>query len=321
MPTSEIPAVPQWASARSGARIAYNAPHPTSQEVCMGLLDGKVAIVTGAGGGIGREHALALSREGASVVVNDLGGARDGTGAATSMADAVVEEIRSAGGEAVANHDDVSTVAGGENILASALSAFDRVDVLVNNAGILRDKSFANTSEEMWDIVVKVHLKGTYCVTHAVYRHMKESGQGGVVINTSSTSGLNGNFGQCNYGAAKAGIAGFSRCLAIEGVKYGIRVFILAPVALTRLTDDLPGFQDESLKAKMNPGLVSPLVVYLASDLSKEYTGKTFFVGGGRIAEMKVVTHTGVTKDEDGGLWTPEEVASRMKAGDILLPD
>jgi NAD(P)-dependent dehydrogenase (short-subunit alcohol dehydrogenase family) len=287
----------------------------------MGLLDGKVAIVTGAGGGIGREHALALSREGASVVVNDLGGARDGTGAASSMADAVVEEIRSAGGEAVANYDDVSTVAGGQSILASALSSFDRVDVLVNNAGILRDKSFANTSEEMWDIVVKVHLKGTYCVTHAVYRHMKESGQGGVVINTSSTSGLNGNFGQCNYGAAKAGIAGFSRCLAIEGVKYGIRVFILAPVALTRLTDDLPGFQDESLKAKMDPGLVSPLVVYLASDLSKEYTGKTFFVGGGRIAEMKVVTHTGVTKQEDGGLWTPEEVASRMKAGEILLPD
>jgi NAD(P)-dependent dehydrogenase (short-subunit alcohol dehydrogenase family) len=287
----------------------------------MGLLDGKVAIVTGAGGGIGREHVLALSREGASVVVNDLGGARDGTGSASSKADAVVEEIRAAGGEAVANHDDVSTVAGGENILASALSAFDRADVLVNNAGILRDKSFANTSEEMWDIVVKVHLKGTYCVSHAVYRHMKESGQGGVIINTSSTSGLNGNFGQCNYGAAKAGIAGFSRCLAIEGVKYGVRVFVLAPVALTRLTDDLPGFQDESLKAKMDPGLVSPLVVYLASDLSKDYTGKTFFVGGGRIAEMKVVTHTGVTKALDGGLWTPEEVASRMRAGDILLPD
>ena len=282
--------------------------------------DGRVAVITGAGGGLGKTYALQLASRGASVVVNDLGGARDGTGAAPSKALAVVEEIRAAGGEAVANHDDVSTVAGGENILASALSAFDRADVLVNNAGILRDKSFANTSEEMWDIVVKVHLKGTYCVTHAVYRHMKESGQGGVVINTSSTSGLNGNFGQCNYGAAKAGIAGFSRCLAIEGVKYGVRVFVLAPVALTRLTDDLPGFQDESLKAKMNPGLVSPLVVYLASDLSKEYTGKTFFVGGGRIAEMKVVTHTGVTKDEDGGLWTPEEVASRMKAGDILLP-
>ena len=285
-------------------------------------LDGKVAIVTGAGAGLGRAHALLLASRGAKVVVNDLGGAMDGSGQGSATpAEKVVEEIKAAGGEAVANYEDVSTVAGGQNILASALSSFDRVDVLVNNAGILRDKSFANTSEEMWDIVVKVHLKGTYCVTHAVYRHMKESGQGGVVINTSSTSGLNGNFGQCNYGAAKAGIAGFSRCLAIEGVKYGIRIFILAPVALTRLTDDLPGFQDESLKAKMDPGLVSPLVVYLASDLSKEYTGKTFFVGGGRIAEMKVVTHTGVTKEEDGGLWTPEEVASRMRAGEILLPD
>jgi len=286
----------------------------------MGLLDGKVAIVTGAGGGIGREHALALAAEGAAVVVNDLGGARDGSGAGTAMADQVAEEIRKAGGEAAISYDDVSTVEGGQNILKSALDAFDRVDVLVNNAGILRDKSFANTSEDMWDIVVKVHLKGTYCVTHAVYNHMKQAAQGGVIINTSSTSGLNGNFGQCNYGAAKAGIAGFSRCLAIEGKKYGIRVFILAPVALTRLTDDLPGFQDDSLKAQMNPSLVSPLVVYLASDLAKDQSGKTFFVGGGRIAEMKVVTHTGITKAENDGLWTAKEIAEKMRPGDILLP-
>ncbi|TMA32145.1 MAG: SDR family NAD(P)-dependent oxidoreductase, partial [Deltaproteobacteria bacterium] len=180
----------------------------------MGVLDGKVAIVTGAGGGIGREHALALSREGASVLVNDLGGARDGTGKGHNMADHVVEEIRKAGGEAAANYDDVSTVEGGRKILKSALDAFERVDILVNNAGILRDKSFANTAEDMWDIVVKVHLKGTYCVTHPVWNHMKDRGHGGVVINTSSTSALNGNFGQCNYGAAKCGIAGFSRCLA-----------------------------------------------------------------------------------------------------------
>jgi NAD(P)-dependent dehydrogenase (short-subunit alcohol dehydrogenase family) len=287
----------------------------------MGLLDGKVAIVTGAGGGLGRCHALALAGEGAAVVVNDLGGARDGTGTGTSMADAVVEEIRSAGGEAVANYDDVSRVSGGEGILASALKAYDRVDVLVNNAGILRDKSFANTSEDLWDIVVKVHLKGTFCVTKAVYGHMKDSGRGGVVVNTSSTSGLNGNFGQTNYGAAKAGIAGFSRCLAMEGVKYGIRVFILAPVALTRLTEDLPGFDaDQKLRARMDPKYVSPLVVFLASDLSKDMTGKTFYVGGGRIAEMRVVTHTGVTKTEDGGLWTAEEIARRMKPGEILLP-
>ncbi len=287
----------------------------------MGLLDGKVAIVTGAGGGIGREHALSMAREGAAVVVNDLGGARDGTGAGHAMADQVVDRIRAEGGEAVANYDDVASVEGGRRILNAALDAFERVDVLVNNAGILRDKSFTNTSEDLWDVVVKVHLKGTYCVTHAVYGHMKERGEGGVIINTSSTSGLNGNFGQCNYGAAKAGIAGFSRCLAIEGKRYGIRVFILAPVALTRLTDDLPGFQDEALKARMDPKLVSPLVSYLASDLSAEHTGRTFYVGGGRIAEMKVVTHTGVTKSEDGGLWSPREVAERMKPGEILLPE
>ncbi len=287
----------------------------------MGLLDGKVVIVTGAGGGLGREHALALAVEGASVLVNDLGGARDGTGDGHSMADQVVEEIRSAGGEAAANYDSVTTVEGGKNILKSALDAFERVDVVVNNAGILRDKSFANTTEDFWDIVVEVHLKGTYCVTHAVYNHMKQSGEGGGIINTSSTSGLNGNFGQANYGAAKAGIAGMTRCIAIEGPKYGIRAFILAPVALTRLTDDLPGFQDEKLKARMAPGLVSPLVVYLASDLSVEHNGKTFFVGGGRIAEMKVITHTGVTKGEAGGLWTAGEIAEKMKAGEILLPD
>jgi NAD(P)-dependent dehydrogenase (short-subunit alcohol dehydrogenase family) len=284
------------------------------------MLDGKVAIVTGAGGGIGREHALALAREGASVLVNDLGGARDGSGKGHNMADHVVDEIRHAGGEAAVNYDDVSTVQGGQNILKSALDAFERVDILVNNAGILRDKSFANTTEDMWDIVVKVHLKGTYCVTHAVWNHLKDAGHGGVVINTSSTSGLNGNFGQCNYGAAKAGIAGFSRCLAIEGKKYGIRVHILAPVALTRLTEDLPGF-DEKMKVQLNPALVSPLIVYLASDQAKELTGKTFFVGGGRIAEMKVVTYTGVTKKEEGGLWTAKEIAEAMKPGAILMPE
>ena len=226
----------------------------------MGLLDGKVAIVTGAGGGLGREHALALAKEGAAVVVNDLGGARDGTGSGHTMADAVVKEIKDAGGEAVANHDSVVTVEGGQSILKSALDAFEKVDIVVNNAGILRDKSFANTTEDLWDVVVQVHLKGTYCVTHAVYNHMKKRGQGGVIINTSSTSGLNGNFGQANYGAAKAGIAGLSRCLAIEGQKYGIRVYILAPVALTRLTSDLPGFDDAKLQARMDPKQVSPLV-------------------------------------------------------------
>ena len=285
----------------------------------MGLLDGKVAIVTGAGGGIGREHALALSREGAAVLVNDLGGARDGTGKGSNMADAVVEEIKKTGGEAAANYADVSTVQGGQSILKSALDAFERVDVLINNAGILRDKSFANTTEDMWDIVVKEHLKGTYCVTSAVYGYLKEASHGGVIINTSSTSGLNGNFGQCNYGAAKAGIAGFSRCLAIEGVKYGVRVFVLAPVAHTRLTSDLPGIGE--MQEQLAPGLVSPLIVYLASDLSKDHTGKTFYVGGGRIAEMKVITHEGVTKTDEGGLWSPEEIAAQMQPGEILFSE
>jgi len=287
----------------------------------MGLLDGKVAIVTGSGGGIGREHALALSKAGAALVINDLGGARDGTGAGQSMADQVVAEIKAASGEAVANYETVATVEGANSIVKTALDAFDKVDIVVNNAGILRDKSFAKMTDDMWDIVIAVHLRGTYCVTHAAYNHMKDRGEGGVIINTSSTSGLNGNFGQCNYGAAKAGIAGLTRCLAIEGKKYGIRAFILAPVALTRLTDDLPGFDDEKLKARMSPAVISPLVVYLASDLSKDQTDKTFFVGGGRIAEMKVVTCDGITKAEEGGLWTPEEIASKMAPGEILMAE
>jgi NAD(P)-dependent dehydrogenase (short-subunit alcohol dehydrogenase family) len=286
----------------------------------MGLLEGKVVIVTGAGGGIGREHALALAKEGAAIVVNDLGGARDGTGAGHTMAEKVVAEIKKAGGEAAANFDDVSSMDGARRILKTALDSFDRVDAVVNNAGILRDKSFANMTEDLWDIVVKVHLRGTFCVSQVVYAHMKERGEGGVIVNTSSTSGLNGNFGQTNYGAAKAGIFGLSRCLSIEGQKYGIRCFILAPVALTRLTEDLPGFDAEKMKEAMSPALVSPLVTYLVSDLSKGINGTTFFVGGGRIAEMRMVTHTGVTKKEDGGRWSAKEIAAKMKAGDILMP-
>jgi len=287
----------------------------------MALLDGKVAIVTGSGGGIGREHALALAKAGAAVVVNDLGGARDGTGASQNMADQVVAEIKAAGGEAVANYDTVASIDGANSIVETALDAFDKVDIVVNNAGILRDKSFAKMDEDMWDIVIQVHLRGTFCVTHAAYNHMKDRGEGGVIINTSSTSGLDGNFGQCNYGAAKAGIAGFTRCLAIEGKKYGIRAFILAPIALTRMTDDLPIFSDEKLKARMTPAAISPLVTYLASDLSKDQTGKTFLVGGGRIAEMKVVTCDGITKEAEGGLWTPEEIASKMVPGEILMAE
>ena len=287
----------------------------------MGLLDGKVAIVTGAGGGLGREHALALAAEGAAVVVNDLGGSRDGSGSGAAMADQVADQIKAAGGEAAPNYDNVSTVDGGESILKSALDAFGQVDILINNAGILRDKSFAKTTEDLWDPVVAVHLKGTYCVTRPVFLHMKERGAGGVIINTSSTSGLNGNFGQCNYGAAKAGIAGFTRCLALEGQRYDIRCHILAPVAHTRLTEDLPGFDSDKAAAAYDPKLVSPLMVYLASDLAKEITGKTFLAGGGRIAEMKVITAEGLTKKEDGGLWSAAEIGEKMSAGEILLPE
>jgi NAD(P)-dependent dehydrogenase (short-subunit alcohol dehydrogenase family) len=287
----------------------------------MGLLDGKVVIITGAGGGIGRTHALAMAKEGAAIVVNDLGGSRDGSGEGTAMAQQVADEIKAAGGEAVANYDNVATVDGGEGILKTAIDTFGKVDVLINNAGILRDKSFGKMTEELWDPVIAVHLKGTYCVTHPVFMHMKESGNGGVIINTSSTSGLNGNFGQCNYGAAKAGIAGFTRCLALEGQRYGIRCHILAPVAHTRLTEDLPGFDSDKAAAAYDPKLVSPLMVYLASDMAKDITGKTFMAGGGRIAEMKVVTAEGLTKKEDGGLWSAAEIAEKMNSGEILLPE
>src|SRR5690606_27781568 len=264
----------------------------------MGLLDGKVAIVTGAGGGSGREHARALAAEGAAVVVNDLGGARDGSGASQRMADAVVEEIQKAGGTAVASYDSVATVEGGRAILQTALDAFGQVDVLVNNAGILRDKTLAKMEESEWDAVIAVHLKGTYCVTRPVFQHMREAGRGGSIINTSSTSGLEGNFGQTNYGAAKAGIAGFTRCLAIEGQKYGIRVNAIAPVALTRMTEDLPLAQNEAFKERMSPRHIAPLIVYLGSDLAKDVTRKIFFVGGGQISEMRMVRTQGVTKTD-----------------------
>jgi len=278
----------------------------------MGLVDGKVAIVTGAGGGIGREHALALAKHGARVVVNDLGGTREGSGGGTAMADQVVKEIQEAGGEAAPSYDDVSTVEGGRAICQTALDAFGQVDVLVNNAGILRDKTLAKMDAELWDSVIQVHLRGTFCVTQPVFNHMKERGEGGSIINTSSTSGLEGNFGQSNYGAAKAGIAGFTRCLALEGQRAGIRANALAPVALTRMTEDLAMFQKEEAKERMDPRLVSPLVVYLASDLSREITKRIFFVGGGTISEMRMVRTQGVTKAEDGGLWDPEEIAGQI---------
>ncbi len=283
----------------------------------MGLLDGQVAIVTGAGGGLGREHALLLAQEGAAVVVNDLGGSRDGAGAGSAMADKVVDEIKAAGGEAVANYESVTSVEGGQKILKTALDAFDQVDILINNAGILRDKTLSKMEESEWDAVVAVHLKGTYCVTRPVFSHMKERGAGGVIVNTSSTSGLIGNFGQTNYGAAKAGIAGFTRCLALEGKKYNIRVWGLAPVAVTRMTDDLPGMGNEDSRAAMSPARVSPAVLYMVSDLSKDKTGRFLFAGGKRVAEIKIVMSDGLRKEGDA--ISAREIAQNEDK--VFLPD
>ncbi|MGE0741738.1 MAG: SDR family oxidoreductase [Hyphomonadaceae bacterium] len=255
-----------------------------------GLLEGKVAIITGAGGGLGREYALLFAKEGARVVVNDYGGAADGKGAGSPAAQKVVDEIVASGGQAVANGADVGSVEAGATLLKSALDAFGRVDILVNNAGILRDKSFVKTEEEDWDAVLRVHLKGTYAVTRPVFTWMKDNGQGGVIVNTSSASGLIGNFGQSNYGAAKAGIWGLSNVLAIEGAKFGIRVWTLAPTATTRLTE---GLLPDSVKEKWRPHRLAPAVLYMVSDASKPLTGRTLSVSGSKIQELRLVAGPG----------------------------
>jgi len=253
--------------------------------------DGRVAIITGAGGGLGRAHALELARRGARIVVNDLGGSVNGDGGDVGPAQAVVQEILDLGGEAVADTNSVATYSGGAAVVQTAVDAFGTVDVLVNNAGILRDKSFHNLDQAMIDAVIQVHLLGAFYVTQPAYRIMREKGYGRIV-NTSSTSGLLGNFGQTNYGAAKAGVAGFTRCLALEGKKYNIRVWGLVPVAVTRMTEDLPGMGQ--LKDRLDPGLVSPVVLYMVSELSGDRSGLFLFAGGGRVAEMRVIQHTGV---------------------------
>jgi len=272
----------------------------------MGLLEGKVAIITGAGNGLGEAYAKLFAKEGASVVVNDLGGARDGTGADRSAAQKVVDEIEAAGGQAVANGDDVSTVQGGEAILKTALDHFGKVDILVCNAGILRDKSFANTSEADWDAVIKVHLKGTYCCALPVWKFMKENGGGSMVL-TSSTSGLYGNFGQTNYGAAKAGIYGMVRVMSIEGRKYNIRVMGLAPGAYTRMTSDLPGRKDREPDPLSLPENVAPGVLYMVSDLSAEHSGKILGVSSRGVREIKMLETEGFAP---GRPYTAEEVAA-----------
>lgn len=280
----------------------------------MGLLDGKVAIITGAGNGLGAAYAKLFAKEGAAVVVNDLGGARDGTGADRSAAQKVVDEIIAAGGRAVANGDDVSTVQGGENICNAALENFGRVDILVCNAGILRDKTFANTSEQDWDAVIKVHLKGTYCCAMPVWKWMKDNG-GGTMVFTSSTSGLYGNFGQTNYGAAKAGIYGMVRVMSIEGRKYNIRVMGLAPGAYTRMTADLPGRKDRDPDPMSLPENVAPGVLYMVSDLAKDHSGKILGVSSRGVREIKMVQTAGF---DPGRPYTAEEVAKN--ADKVFFP-
>ena len=228
-------------------------------------------------------------------MANDLGGARDGTAAAaTPAAERVADEIRAFGGRAVADTSDVSTVDGGRRILEVALQAFGQVDILVNNAGILRDRTLVKLEETDWDAVINVHLRGTYCVTRPVFTWMKDHGRGGVIVNTASTQGLFGGFGQTNYGAAKAGIFGFSNSLALEGRKTGIRVWTLCPMASTRLTMDvLP----EELRQNAAPDKVAPVVLYMVSDLSGDQTGKVIYAGGNRIQEFRMVSAEGFVHD------------------------
>lgn len=271
----------------------------------MGLLDGKVAIITGAGGGLGRAHALLFAKEGAKVVVNDLGGARDGTGADIGAAEKIASEIKASGGQAAAHAKSIATAEGAESLVRTAVDAFGRVDVLVSNAGILRDKTFLKMDEAMWDAVISVHLKGSFLVGQAVAKQMIAQGAGGRIINTTSVSGMLGNFGQANYAAAKAGIYGLTRTMSIELQKHKITVNAIAPIAKTRMTEDLPMFQGIS---SMTPEHVSPAVLFLASDLCGERTGYVLAAAGARMYAFKVVETAGKFKDEGAGIWTPQEI-------------
>jgi NAD(P)-dependent dehydrogenase (short-subunit alcohol dehydrogenase family) len=249
--------------------------------------DQRVAIVTGAGGGLGRSYALELARRGARVVVNDLGGAIDGTGGDSRPADQVVDEITRKGGEAVANYDSVSNPEGGAGIVQTALDAFGTVDVVINNAGILRDRSFGNLTLAELDAVMQVHLLGAFYVSMPAFPIMKEKGYGRFVF-TSSNAGIFGNFGQTNYGSAKAGLVGFSNVLAIEGAKYNIKSNVIAPVAKTRLTEELLG----PLTDFLDPDQVMPMVVYLCSE-NNQFTHEIFTAGGGRYGRIFVGTNQG----------------------------
>jgi NAD(P)-dependent dehydrogenase (short-subunit alcohol dehydrogenase family) len=256
-----------------------------------GLCDARVVIVTGAGNGIGRAHALRFAREGARVVVNDLGGSRSGEGQDAGPAQQVVSEIEAAGGQAVANTDDISSWEGAERVVRQAIETFGTLDVLVNNAGILRDRMVANMTEEEWDAVIKVHLKGTFAPTHFAAAYWRERSKAGEpvaarVINTTSPSGLFGSPGQANYGAAKAGIAAFTVITSQELARYGVTVNAVAPTALTRLTADVAMMStlDEAAKIALSPETISPLVVWLGSTASASVTGRIFGVWGNKIS-------------------------------------
>jgi NAD(P)-dependent dehydrogenase (short-subunit alcohol dehydrogenase family) len=287
----------------------------------MGALDGRVAIITGAGRGIGREHALLFAAEGAEVVVNDLGGAVDGSGDDRTAAEHVVEEIEKAGGKAVANAEDVTTWDGGKRLVDTAVETFGDLHVLVNNAGILRDRVLVNMSEEEWDSVVHVHLKGHFVPTRHAAAYWRERTKAGAdvkasVINTSSTSGLLGNPGQTNYGAAKAGIAAFTTIAADELVRYGVRVNAIAPAARTRMTEQTPGLSDivqapadAAVFDTWDPANISPLVAYLATE-SCPASGKVFFIQGGKVRLFQPWTMTD-SLDKDGR-WTVAELQAEM---------
>lgn len=253
---------------------------------------GRRIVVTGAGGGLGREYAKLLAREGAQVVINDLGGSRDGSGGGSAMADAVVEEIKAEGGEAVANYDSVATEEGGQAIVQTCIDAFGGIDGVVSNAGILRDVSYGKMDAAAWDAVQQVHLYGGYNVTRAAWPHFREQKFGRIVVATS-TSGIYGNFGQANYGAAKLGLVGLINTLAIEGAKYNINANAVAPIAATRMTEDL--MPEDRLK-QLSADHVAPVVGYLMSDESTD-TASVFVVGGGLVQRVAYFASEGKTFD------------------------
>jgi NAD(P)-dependent dehydrogenase (short-subunit alcohol dehydrogenase family) len=279
------------------------------------LLDQKIAIVTGAGRGIGREIALDLARHGAKVVVNDLGGAADGTGAGR-VADDVVKEIEGLGGHAAANHDSVATLDGGKRIFQSALDAFGGCDILVNNAGILRDKTIFSMEESDWDAVIAVHLKGHFCCSQPFARYIRDTRRTGCrIVNFSSVSGLFGNFGQSNYGAAKAGIAGFSRVLALELAKYGCTVNTISPGAATRMTIPLMegrGVKVDTENPLVGPQQIAPVVTWLASAKAQDMTAQIIHVSRGQVAIMQQPAL--IRAFQSDHLWTQDDLDQVMPA-------